>query len=264
MENEVGPETADIRKPKIERIRLLKVPIDIIEPDDLDLLVFKLAREREEHGIVLLSVWDFLRVRRNAEYREYVEQAMMVIPISKSLVWGANLLLKKRPVRYMPFDFVIKCLSVLGEHEFSCYLLGGKKRTLFKIERNIADTFPGLHIVGRYSSSFKRREEASVVEVIRKSSPSMLLVGEGVRGGELWIARNAGRLGNGLRLWCSDLFEVLAGRKWRPSRKIFELGLEWVGYCQRNPLKLLRVFPFLYYVLLVLARKLFKKKERPE
>jgi len=257
VENEVESEAAPEEiTPRRERIRLLKVPIDIVEPEDLDLLVFRLVNEQMEYSVVLLSIWDLLRARRNAEYREYINQAVLVIPISKSIVTGARFLLKKKPVRYMPFDFVIKCLSVLEQHEFSCYLLGGKKRVLQKIERNISSTFPGLHVVGRYHGSFKRQEEAAIISAIRKSSPSLLLVGKGVRGGEFWIARNTGALGNGLKLWCSDLFDVLAERKWRPPRKIFSLGLEWVGYCLRNPLKLLRVFPFMYYKLLLLLYRI--------
>ena len=244
---------------RTERIRLLKIPIDIVEPDNISPLMFKLATEPDGHHIVLLSVWDLLRARRRAEYREYVEQAMLVIPISKSIVRGAWFLLKKRPVRYMPFDFIVRCMSALEEHEFSAYMLGGKKRTLLKIEKNIASTFPGLRIVGRFQT-FKKHEEASVVLAIRKASPSLLLVGKRMRGGELWLARNTGRLGNGVKLWCSDLFDVLAGRKWRPSRAIFGLGLEWVGYCLRNPMKLFRVFPFMYYNFLLLAYKMFGKK----
>jgi len=265
MENEVEPEVEPEMEgellPKSERVRLLKVPIDIIEPDDLGLLIFQLARRREELHIVLLSVWDLLRARRNVEYGEYVNQAALVIPISKSIVRGARFLLKKKPVRYMPFDFVMKCLSVLDEHEFSCYLLGGKKRVLLKIERNIASTFPGLRVVGRCPSSFKRKDEDAVISAIRKSSPSLLLVGKGVRGGELWIARNAGRVGNGFKLWCSDLLDVLAGRRWRPHRRIFDLGLEWVGYCVRNPLRLLRFFPFAYYNFLLLVYRISRKEQ---
>ena len=256
----IAREIAGTTEPKRQRIRLLNVPIDIIEPRELDLAIFELAKWPGEQRIVLLSLWDLLRARRNAEYMEYLDQAALIVPISKSIVAGARFLLKKQPTRYMPFDFVIKCLSVLEEHEFSCYLLGGKKATLAKIENNIATTFPGLQIVGRFPGPIKRRNEGPVIEVIRKSSPSLLLVNKGVRGGEMWIARNAGRLGSGIKLWCSDLFEVLAGRKWRPPRKIFELGLEWVGYCLRNPAKLLRIFPFVYYNFLLLAYKALKKK----
>jgi len=259
VDNEVASEAGIGTEPKPERVRLLKIPIDIVEPDDLRLLVFHMANKKREQHIVLLSLWDLLRARRNTEYRRYVEGADLVIPISKSIVNGAKFLLRKRPVRYMPFEFIIKCMSALEEHEFSCYLLGGKKRVLLKIEKNITSTFPKLRIVGRFPGSFRRQEEPPVISAIRKASPSLLLVGRGVRGGEFWIARNSGRLGNGVKLWCSDLFDVLEGRRWRPSRRAFDYGLEWIGYCVRNPLRLFRVFPFVHYNLLLLAYAIFRK-----
>jgi len=252
---------AGIKDPEVQRVRLLKVPVDIVRPEDFALLIFRLASRQEPQNIVLLSLWDLLRARHNAEYREYVERASLVIPISKSIVAGAAFLLSKRPVRYMPFDFVIRCLSALEEHAFSCYLLGGRKKMMHTVEKNIVCTFPNLHIVGRYSGRLKKHGEEQVIAAIRKSSPSLLLVGRRIRGGEFWLARHTGQLGNGLRLWCSDLFDVLAGNTWRPSKRTFDLGLEWVGYCARSPLRLFRLFPFLYYNFLLIAYKLFGRKQ---
>ena len=263
MEDEVTEELGVRPSAKIERIRFLKVPVDIIQPDDLGLWVFDMAGKQVGRHVVLLSLMDLLRARRNTDYRRYVEQAALVVPISKSIVNGARFLLGKRPVRYMPFDFVIKCMSALEEHEYSCYLLGNRKRVLSKIERNINSTFPRLRIVGRFPGYFRRQSEEPVISAIRKASPSLLLVSKGVRGGERWVAKNSRRLGNGLKLWCSDLFDVLVGRKWRPSRRVFELGLEWAGYCLRNPVRILRIFPYTYYLLLLLAQKLFVK-QKPE
>jgi N-acetylglucosaminyldiphosphoundecaprenol N-acetyl-beta-D-mannosaminyltransferase len=108
-------------------------------------------------------------------------------------------------------------------------------------------------------SGFKLHEEPVIIEAIRKASPSLLLVGKGVRGGEYWISRNSKKLGKGLRLWCSDLFDVFAERKRHPSEKVFELGLEWVSYTLQSPLKLFRFFPFIYYNLLLLVYKISKK-----
>jgi N-acetylglucosaminyldiphosphoundecaprenol N-acetyl-beta-D-mannosaminyltransferase len=159
----------------------------------------------------------------------------------------------------MPFDFVINLLTVLEGYGFSSYLLGGKKQILTKIEKNIRETFPSLRIVGRFPGSFRRQEEVTIIEAIRKASPSLLLVGKGVRGGEHWIARNNGQLGKGMRLWCSDLFDVFAKRKRHPSRVVFDLGLEWIGYCIHNPFKLLRIFPYMYYNILLLMYRIFKK-----
>jgi N-acetylglucosaminyldiphosphoundecaprenol N-acetyl-beta-D-mannosaminyltransferase len=243
-----------------ERVSLLKVPIDIVEPDQFNLLIFQLLAAEKEQNIVLLSVWDLLRARRNAEYRNYVQQAALVIPISKSIVSGIRFLTGKQAIRYMPFDFVIRLLAILEKYEFSSYLLGSKKRVLIKAEKNIRETFPRLRMVGRYPGSFRRQDEATIIEAIRKASPSLLLVGKGVRGGEHWIALNNERLGKGLRLWCSDLFDVFAERKRHPSQASFDLGLEWIGYCLQSPIKLLRFFPLIYYNILLLVYRIFKLK----
>jgi len=242
-----------------KRVNFLKVPVDIVAPDQLGPLAFRLLSEGKEHNIVLLSVWDLLRARRNAEYREYVHNAALVIPISKSIVSGIRFLLKEQAVRYMPFDFVINLLTALESYEFSSYLLGGKKNILLKIEKNIRETFPNLRIVGRFHGSFRRHEEATIIEAIRKASPSLLLVAKGVRGGERWIARNGSKLGRGMRLWCSDLFDVFAERKRHPSKAVFDLGLEWIGYCLHNPVKILRFFLYMYYNFLLVIYKIFKK-----
>jgi N-acetylglucosaminyldiphosphoundecaprenol N-acetyl-beta-D-mannosaminyltransferase len=242
-----------------ERVTLLKVPVDIVPQDRLTDVIYELLAAGKGQNIVLLSLWDLLRARRNGEYRSFVLNAALVIPISKSLVGGIRFLTGRTAVRYMPFDFVVNLLTILEGREFSAYLLGAKRRILQKTEKNIRQTFPRLRIVGRYPGAFKRQEEATILEAIRKASPSLLLVNRGVGGGEQWIVKNSARLGQGLRLWCSDLFEVFAERKRRPSRKTFDRGLEWMGYCFQNPLKFFRFFPYCYYKLLLLVCRIFKK-----
>jgi N-acetylglucosaminyldiphosphoundecaprenol N-acetyl-beta-D-mannosaminyltransferase len=243
--------------PRRERISLFKVPIDIVPHEQLGPVIYELLSQGEGQNLVLLSLTDLLRARRNGEYRGFVQNAALVIPISKSIVGGIRFLTGKRAVRYMPFDFAVSLLNILEDREFSLFLLGGKLRVLRKTESNIRQTFPRLRIVGRFPAAFKRQEESMVVEAIRKAAASLLLVGKGVRGGERWIARYSARLNPGLRLWCSDLYDVFAERSSRPSRKTFDRGMEFVGYCFQNPLKFFRVFPYFYYKLLLLSHKLF-------
>jgi N-acetylglucosaminyldiphosphoundecaprenol N-acetyl-beta-D-mannosaminyltransferase len=242
-----------------ERVTLLKVPVDIVPQDHLTEAIYELLAAGKGRNVVLLSLWDLLRARRNGEYRSFVLNAGLVIPISKSLIRGIRFLTGKTAVRYMPFDFVINLLTVLESREFSVYLLGGKLRVLQKTEKNIRQTFPRLRIVGRYTGAFKRAEEATLLEAIRKASPALLLAGRGISGGEQWLVKNSAHLSRGLRLWCSDLFEVFAERRKRPSKKTFDRGLEWVGYCFRNPLKFFRFFLYIYYSLLLLIYRIFKR-----
>jgi N-acetylglucosaminyldiphosphoundecaprenol N-acetyl-beta-D-mannosaminyltransferase len=251
----VETETSEIQ----QRISLLKVPIDIIAPENLSSVIYDLLKEKKEHNIVLLSLWDLLRARRSGEYRSYITRASLIIPISKSIIGGIKFLTGKKAYRYMPFDFIISILTILENREFSCYLLGGKRKILLKTEQNIRQTFPRLRIVGRFPGYFKKYEEATIIKAIKKASPALLLAGTGIRGKERWIARNNLTLGEGMRLWCSDIFDVFAEKKKHPSRAAFNSGLEWIGYCFQNPFKFFRLFPYIGYKFLLLYYKLFVK-----
>ena len=245
---------------------LLKVPLDIVPPEDLPEVIDRLQASMvspdsayKGRDIVLLSLWDLLRARRNNEYRNFVFKAALVIPISKSLVSGARFLTGKKVVRYMPFNFIISLLTILENKEYPLFLLGGKSQVLKKAEKNIHSTFPRLRIVGRCEGYVRKHQEPAVMEAIRKSSPSLLLAGKGIRGGELWIARNSSRLNSGFRIWCSDLFDVLAEKRRRPSDAVFDKGLESVSFCFRNPFKFFRIFSYFRYKLLLLIYRIFKK-----
>ena len=163
----MGIETSDYK----QRVTLLKVPVDIISPDQLGDFVYDLLKEEKEYNIVLLSLWDLLRARRNNDYRSYILNASLVIPISKSIISGIKFLTGKKAFRYMPFHFIVSMLTILENREFSCYLLGGKNKILFKTEKNIRQTFPRLRLVGRFPGSYKKHDEPRIIEAIKKASP---------------------------------------------------------------------------------------------
>ncbi|MDR1220823.1 MAG: WecB/TagA/CpsF family glycosyltransferase [Treponema sp.] len=244
-----------------ERINLLNVPIDIVEKENLPIIIGDLVESGDAKHIVLLSLWDLLWARRNNEYRSYVLNADLIIPISKSLVNGSRFLLGKEPIRYMPFNFIIALLSLLEIRELSVYLMGAKKKVLEKAEKNVKHTFPRLQIVGRYAGRFRKNREDAILEAIRKAAPSLVLVGKGVQGEELWIQRKGGKLGPGIRLWCSDMYEVFANKRRHPTEHTFKHGLEWVEFCLKKPVYLLRLFSYVYYMILLLFYRLFKNKK---
>jgi N-acetylglucosaminyldiphosphoundecaprenol N-acetyl-beta-D-mannosaminyltransferase len=244
---------------RVERIEFLKVPLDILPEDGFEDAVKALLDDGKPHQIVLLSLWDLMRCRRNPEYRAMIAQASLVIPISLSIVKGARFLKKSPPVRYMPFEFLIRLFNVLERWNKTAYILGSRKKHIQIAERNLKATFPGVRIVGRYAGYYGKGFEGNIVEAVRKASPSLLLVGRGVAGREKWIPRNIERFKSGLFLWCSDAFDVFAEKRWRVSKATFQKGLEWLPYTLRNPWKLFRCFIFFYYKILLLVYRIFKK-----
>jgi len=241
----------------LNRVSVLGVPVDILPPGGIEELVAHFA-DGKNHQIVLLSLWDLMRARRSGEFRTMIAGASLVLPISLSVVRGARFLHREEPIRYMPFDFVVKLLAALEQHGKSVYLLGGSRSSVQKAAGNIKTTFPGIRVVGRFAGRYPKHIESAIVEAIKKATPSLLLVGSGVPGRERWIPRNLSRFNSGIYLWCSDLFEVFAERRSKPSRSLFKNGLEWLPFFAKRPWKLYRVFIYLWYNILLLITRLRK------
>jgi N-acetylglucosaminyldiphosphoundecaprenol N-acetyl-beta-D-mannosaminyltransferase len=238
----------------LNRVSVLGVPVDILPVEGIEELVVRFA-DGKNHQIVLLSLWDLMRARRSGEFRTMLAGASLVLPISRAITKGAHFLRKPEPLRYMPFDFAVKLLGALERRGKSVYLLGSTLTSIQRAERNIKSTFPGLRVVGRFAGRYPKQLEGSIVEAVKKATPSLLLVGTGVPGREKWIPRNLARFNSGIYLWCSDLFEIFAERRSKPSKSLFRSGLEWLPVLLRKPWKAYRVFIFLWYNILLLAAR---------
>lgn len=241
-----------------KRIDVLRVPIDNLPEDCLEEAIKALLAKGGNNQIILMSIWDLMRARRNQEYRSMANSAALVLPISLSICKGARFLKRETPQRYMPFDFIIKLLGILEQSGKTVYLLGSRKKNLQVAERNIKATFPGLRVVGRFAGFYPRPVEANIVQAIQKASPSLLMVGRGVPGRERWLGRNIKNFGSGLYLWCDDVFDIFAEKHYRVSKATFQRGLEWIPYTFSRPWKLGRFFIFLWYKILLLVYRLSK------
>jgi len=244
---------------RVQRISVLKVPVDIVAPEDLEEVVKEMYSDGKNHQIILLSASDLMRARRSNEWRTMIAGASLVIPISMSIVTTAKFLRRPIPVRYEPFDFIVRILSILERWNKSAYMFGGSPKGLVKASRNIKATFPGLRVVGGHSARFPKAFHPKIVEAIRKASPTILLVGKGVPGSERWIPRNMKNFNSGIQLWCSDVFDVFAERRNRPPEALFSKGLEWIHYLPRRPWMALRIFSSLRFKTVSLWYRVRKK-----
>lgn len=244
---------------RVRRISVLGVPVDIIAPDDLEEVVKAMYSDGKNHQIVLLSAADLSRARRSGEWRTMIAGASLVVPVSRSIVRAARLMRRPEPVRYEPFDFIVRLLGILERWGKSAFLLGSSPKSLAKAAKNIKATFPGLKVVGGHSSRFPKSFHPKIVEAIRKATPTLLLVGRGVPGAERWIPRNMKHFNAGLQLWCSDVFDVFAERRHRPPAWLFSKGLEGLFYWPRRPWTILRPLDALRLWLIALWYRIRKK-----
>ena len=87
---------------RVQRISILKVPVDIVAPDDLEVVIQAMYTSGKNHQIILLSLADLMRARRSGEYRTMLAGASLVLPISLPLIKAAKFLKRPLPQRYEP------------------------------------------------------------------------------------------------------------------------------------------------------------------
>ncbi len=243
----------------IERIKILGLPVDIVRPEHFEKVIYSLLEQPGTKQIIFLSVWDMLKAQRNAEFLHCIENASLVLPVSKSILNGARFLKKTCPVRYYPFRALVTFLTILENRYRSLYLLGGHPEVLVESEKNIRSTYPGLQIVGRVPGYFSKKAEKDILSAIFKANPSMVLLGDGKSLGSKWAYERRNSFGSSIFVYYKDAFSIFSQKKKRLSDVSFASGREiWIEIL-KNPLKIFLVFPFLWYILLLIGDKISRK-----
>lgn len=243
----------------IQRINLIGVPVDICPPEELETAVLELLAKPGTKQIVFLSVWGLLKARGKNEFSECLKNADLIIPVSKSILKGAEFLKKAVPYRYNPFRMVIEILSILDTHYKSLYLLGGRKKTLHKAAGNVRRTFPNLALVGRFVGRHSKNVENDVIQAIYKASPSLVLLSDGVKEKDCWAYNRRNRFSSSIFIYYHDAIGIFSEHIKKINEKTFSNGNEiWVEIF-RNPLKIFLLFPYLYYKLILIWYRISKK-----
>ena len=243
----------------VQRIKVLDVPVDIIHQEEMEGEILSLLEKPGAKQIVFLSIWDLLFARMNTEYLVCLQNADLVLPISKSILSGARFLNQAVPVRYNPFSAIISVLSILNKHYKSLYLFGAHKPSLMQAEANVKSTFEGIQIVGRCVGYYDKMEEKNIIAAMFKASPSVVLLGSGIKSPERWVYRRRNCFNSSIFIADNDVIDIFSKRKKYVNPKTFEKGLEIWPEIIRNPLKILLILPFLWYCLSLVWFRLFKK-----
>ncbi len=242
----------------MKRIKVLDVPVDSVDPDMTPRVVEELLDNGQHNQIVFLSLRGLLRARRDPELMRCLRDAALILPVSLPIVQGARFLKTGALSLFNTFEHTIRILSVVEKVKGSVYLLGARKTILEVAEENLRGSFHGIRVVGRFYGYFPRTVEPDIVTAIKKSSPSMVLVGSGVPGKDKWLNRHRRELNPGISLWAGNCFEVFAGKEKQTSRKLHAAGLGVLSGIGRRPWRVAAIFPYFYYLVLLLGYRIFK------
>lgn len=249
----------------VKRIEILGVPVDVCPPEKLESEILEIMAKPGTKQIVFLNIWEMIKASKKgskagAELNECLKNADLILPVSKSILKAAKRMKLEVPERYNPFHTTIRILSILDHNYRSLYLLGDKQKALQAAESNLRDTFPGIQIVGRYLGFFGKKMEENVVQAIYKSSPSLVLLGDGIKEKNLWPYNRKEKFSSSMFLYYKDAIGIFAERKRRVDDNTFEKGREIYGEVLRNPLKIFLIFPYIGFRLRLFWNRIFRKK----
>lgn len=244
---------------RYRKVRIFSIPVTNIEPTEIGAAIDQFIQSDQTAQIVFLSWWGMIRAFCKWDYKAVVRNAALVIPTSPLISLGSYLLYGRRLHCYSDFDFTIKVLSRVEEHSGSIYLLGMELIHLHEMEQNIKNTFPNLMIVGRYSGYFSLAQEQKIITAIRKARPTLLFVGTGVPGRDIWLYRVKHKIKSCVTLWSGITMDILAAR----TRKLPHGAVRTLFYAlyqfMMRPWRIYRFFVFLFYVCALLYSRILRR-----
>ena len=249
----------DIEPAPSRRTHLLDVPVDGFTQEDLPAIVDKLRSNGERNHIVLLSTRDLLRARRKRRYRKALQEAALVVPISLGIQRSAKFLEKASVEAQTTFRFIIRLLALLEERSSTYYLLGLRRKHLLRVEENLRQTFPGLGLVGRHPGYYSQERETDIVTAIRKAAPTLVLVGSGINGGNIWLRTNKRSFAPGIYIWVPEVLEIFADvRKKPPATRAGRIARR-TRVLLTHPWRVGRTFVYVWFGILTLGYRLFDR-----
>lgn len=235
----------------IKREYLLGIPIDYVEESQLKEVIWSLSDNKERNLVVFLTFRDFMRARRNKKYREMIEKAALVIPVSGVITEGFRFCGMEQPPRFLPFSFMIRTFKILEDRGQSVSFLGGTLQSIKAAKANMNASFPTLKIVGLYKGSFSCiEEENDVLIAIKKAAPTFFLVGARIRRRWEWLLSHLDEFSPGIFVYDEEMIDIMSRKKESPGEKRWQKSKDFGCL-------------FMYWHYRILLRK-FRKKKRVE
>ena len=199
----------------------------------------------------------------NDELWGYLKNADFVTADGMPIVLLSKLLGRPLPERVTGADMVPRICRRCAEEGMSVYVLGGDKEAVEEAfgkmgldGHSTADNRQSD--VGCRMSNVKKpllvgidpafvklgEEQPEIVERINAAKPDILFVALGNPKQELWMGRNAEKLGVGAMIGIGGTFNFLAGRVRRAPKWMQKSGLEWIYRIIQEPGRLWRRYAY--------------------
>ncbi|MCG8569970.1 MAG: WecB/TagA/CpsF family glycosyltransferase [Spirochaetes bacterium] len=237
----------------MNRCKLLGIQVDSISEEDVYDRVVDLSDTNKARQVILLDTYLLMKARFNKDLRNIINAADLVLPISLGIKFGLSFFNKKVEI-FNYFSFAIRLLSHFTEKSKNIYILGGSKNIIEKAEKNVKQSFPGIKLMGKYHTKYKKDFEPKLLTAIQKTSPALVLISMNRPKQEKWIAKHSHQFPEGVFIGVENFVEILGGRKASPAQNTNQSLMFSFKKILKRPLF---IFDYFIYIFLLFIYKLF-------
>jgi len=226
----------------MQKIEIMGIPFDNVTLSGATDLALEFIKRGEQVLAVTPNAEIIELCLHNAEAKNAVLSAEMILPDGEGALWAAKKLGTPLREKVAGVDFGIECAGRAAAEGKSLFLLGGKEGVAEKAAASLLARFPRLRIVGTESGYFIRdgAENTAVVKKINESSADILFVCLGAPAQEIWASRNRASLSPKLIACLGGSLDVYAGEAKRAPKAFIKLRIEWLWRILREPKRIAR------------------------
>ncbi|NMB35516.1 MAG: WecB/TagA/CpsF family glycosyltransferase [Firmicutes bacterium] len=236
------------------RVSILKVPVDRLTLQQTMEMICRAWRENQFLHVVTANAEMLYRCRQDRALRDIIKAAELVTADGAGVVLASRILGRAVPQRVAGFDLMLACLQEAARTSLPLYFLGSRQSVLEQAAAKARQNYPGINIAGFHHGYFRKEEEKTILEEIRRLQPALLLVALGVPKQEKWIARYRKELPPCVVIGVGGSFDVLAGKARRAPLWMQRAGLEWFYRLLKEPSRLGRTAVLPLFLLAVLRQ----------
>lgn len=210
---------------------------------------------QKAHLIATANAEMIMRATKDAELKEILNTADLVVPDGAGTVWASNYLGVEMPERVAGFDLVQALLANAPAKKRRVFFFGAAPGVAEKAKLKAEADYPGIEIVGVRDGFFTVDDEPAIIEQIKNAKPDLLLAALGVPKQEKWLNAHMHELGGALCIGVGGTFDVMAGVMKRAPLWMQKAKLEWLFRGLLQPKRIGRLMALPKFVMAVKASK---------
>lgn len=245
---------------KIERIKLLNVPVDIINMKDSVFFAQQKILKSQQISILAVNPEKIIVSRQDPFLLNALCETELLIPDGIGAVILARFKGAKGISRVPGAELMPELCSMASKQGYPIFLFGGSEivnKTLCSV---LLESYPGIKIAGRRNGYIDESQHTKLVDEINESGAKILFVALGSPKQEKFIIQYRDKLKVNVLQGVGGTFDVLTGNVKRAPRIWRKLYLEWLYRLLSQPSRIFRQIALPKFILLAIVDFLFTGK----